>query len=42
MQGIGEGVSSTEDVIEEIDTLVKESVKSKELRHKTSRKSGKL
>ena len=36
-----ERISSVEDIIEDIDTLIKENVKSKKVfRHKTYRKSG--
>jgi hypothetical protein len=37
-----ERISGIEDKTEEMDTLVKENVKSKKSRHKTSTKSGTL
>jgi len=38
-QGMGEMISGIDDTIEETNTSVKENVKSKKFRHKTSRKS---
>ena len=42
IQEMEERISGIEDKIEEMDTLVKENVKSKKSRHKTSTKSGTL